>query len=115
MCEIRVGQVPDLPRLSSPGRSGTCPTGLICAILMSGVLDFGQVPSKPSVTTVLDGVFTEAQAAKGKAAYATYCSMCHRADLGGFSGPPLVGELFMDRWREFNLSVLFDLIVTTMP
>jgi hypothetical protein len=35
--------------------------------------------------------------------------------LGGFSGPPLTGDLFLDRWREFNLSVLFDLIKTTMP
>lgn len=65
--------------------------------------------------TVLDGVYTEAQASKGKAAYATYCASCHRADLGGFSGPPLTGGLFMDRWREFNLDVLFNLIVTTMP
>src|SRR5262249_14243476 len=33
----------------------------------------------------------------------------------GFSGPPLTGDRFMDRWREFNLNILFDLIKDTMP
>jgi hypothetical protein len=64
---------------------------------------------------VLDGVYTAAQAERGKVAYAANCSSCHRADLTGFSGPPLKDDLFMDRWREFNVEVLFKLIKTTMP
>ena len=71
--------------------------------------------AQPPAKTVLDGVYTQVQADRGKAAYATYCASCHRADLGGFSGPPLTGGLFLDRWREFNLDVLFNLIVSTMP
>src|SRR5690242_13400019 len=65
--------------------------------------------------TVLDGVYTPSQAKRGQQAYDSNCASCHRADLTGFSGPPLKGELFMDRWREFNLSILFNLIRTTMP
>jgi mono/diheme cytochrome c family protein len=65
--------------------------------------------------TVLDGVYTVAQAERGKAVYAASCSSCHRADLTGFSGPPLKDDLFMDRWREFNVEVLFNLIKNTMP
>jgi len=65
--------------------------------------------------TVLDGVYTSPQAQRGQAGYAAQCASCHRADLGGFSGPPLKGDLFMDRWREFNLDVLFSLIKNTMP
>src|SRR5438067_64399 len=65
--------------------------------------------------TTADGVYTGAQAQRGQAAYADRCASCHRADLGGFSGPPLKGDLFMDRWREFNLSVLYGLIKNTMP
>jgi S-disulfanyl-L-cysteine oxidoreductase SoxD len=65
--------------------------------------------------TVLDGIYTTAQAERGKAAYATSCASCHRGDLTGFSGPPLKGDLFMDRWREFNVDVLSRLISTTMP
>jgi Cytochrome C oxidase, cbb3-type, subunit III len=69
----------------------------------------------PQPKTVLDGVYTADQAKRGQAGYEAKCASCHRADLGGFSGPPLKGDLFMDRWREFKLSVLFDLIKTTMP
>ena len=69
----------------------------------------------PQPKTVLDGVYTAAQAKRGQAVYESNCASCHRADLSGFSGPPLKGDLFMDRWREFKLSVLFDLIKTTMP
>ncbi len=65
--------------------------------------------------TVLDGVYTAAQARRGQSVYQGKCATCHRADLSGFSGPPLKGDIFMDRWREFNLSVLFDLIKNTMP
>jgi cbb3-type cytochrome c oxidase subunit III len=69
----------------------------------------------PQPKTVLEGVYTSAQAKRGQIAYDAKCASCHRADLGGFSGPPLKGDLFLDRWREFNLSVLFDLIKSTMP
>ena len=71
--------------------------------------------AQPRVKTVLDGAYTAAQARHGQAVYERSCGSCHRADLGGFSGPPLKGDLFMDRWREFNLNVLSDLIQNTMP
>lgn len=71
-------------------------------------------PAAPH-NTVLDGVYTSQQAQRGQLGYAAQCASCHRADLGGFSGPPLKGDLFMDRWREFDLDVLFDLIKNTMP
>ena len=64
---------------------------------------------------MLDGVYTTAQAKRGQMVYENKCASCHRADLGGFSGPPLKSGLFMDRWREFPLSVLFDLVNNTMP
>ena len=64
---------------------------------------------------VLQGVYTEAQAKRGKQAYDENCASCHRADLTGFSAPPLKGDLFMDRWREFKLDVLYTLIKNTMP
>src|SRR5262249_16047572 len=39
--------------------------------------------------TVADGVYSEAQAERGAAAYDGACGNCHRADLGGASGPAL--------------------------
>ena len=79
------------------------------------VLALALAPAARAGKTVLEGVYTTRQAVRGETAYQAKCATCHRADLSGFSGPPLKGNLFMDRWREFNLSVLFDLIKTTMP
>ena len=71
--------------------------------------------AKPLARTVLDGVYSPAQAQRGQATFEKECAVCHSATLEGFSGPPLKGSLFMDRWREFNLDVLFDNLRTTMP
>ena len=65
--------------------------------------------------TVLDGVFTAAQAERGKEAYATHCGSCHSADLSGKSAPALKGDMFMDNWREDSLKVLFTYTATRMP
>ena len=65
--------------------------------------------------TVLDGVFTAAQANRGKEAYATHCSSCHSEDLTGLSAPALQGEQFMDNWREDSAKTLFTFMQTRMP
>ena len=65
--------------------------------------------------TVLKGVYTSAQAARGQTAYSESCARCHGANLESFSAPPLKGSLFMDRWREFPLKVSYDIIANTMP
>ena len=63
--------------------------------------------------TVLDGVFTAAQAERGAAVYFARCSACHEgADV---DGPPLTGAPFLDRWREDTLDGLFEFIKTEMP
>jgi hypothetical protein len=68
-------------------------------------------PSKPG-PTVLDGVYTPVQAARGEAAYTKTCASCH--DLS-FDGTPVDGSGFIDNWREFPLDVLYTFISTTMP
>ena len=52
--------------------------------------------------TVWDGVYSEAQAARGGTLYNASCSGCHRRDLSGFEGA-LKGQRFMDHWREDSL------------
>jgi len=112
---IRLSMCRHAPR---PGPKGAPPRPQVANLpykaicfLMFWALLLAQTPPK----TTLDGVYTKAQATRGQAGYATYCASCHGADLGSFSGPPLKGNLFLDRWREFNLDVLLSLIVTTMP
>jgi S-disulfanyl-L-cysteine oxidoreductase SoxD len=62
--------------------------------------------------SVLDGVYTDAQATRGELAYTKTCAECH--DLS-FDGTPVEGEGFIDNWREFPLQTLYDYISTTMP
>ena len=63
--------------------------------------------------TVLDGVFTAAQADRGGTVYGQKCAECHEgADV---DGPPLTGAPFVDRWREDTLDRLFEFIKTRMP
>lgn len=64
--------------------------------------------------SVWDGVYTDAQAARGEAVYAAECSRCHREDLSGYGGV-LTGGKFMDRWREDSLASFFRLTRNTMP
>jgi len=65
--------------------------------------------------TVADGVYTDAQAARGAAAYDASCGGCHRPDLGGASGPSLKAQRFTRDFGGKDLKALFTKIATTMP
>ena len=66
--------------------------------------------------SVWDGVYTDAQAGRGKALYASACASCHTETLEG-SGqiPPLAGPEFLKNWDGQTLVDLFDKMQTTMP
>ena len=68
-----------------------------------------------AVRTVLEGVYTEAQATRGLSAFQANCSSCHLNDLSGRNGPPLKGPRFTETWREFELDALFNAIKENMP
>jgi cytochrome c len=66
--------------------------------------------------TVWDGVYTEAQATRGKAGYEEQCSFCHLADLSGEGfAPALIEDTFRGRWQDGNLADLFIIVKQTMP
>lgn len=75
----------------------------------------GPAWSQTAGKTVLDGVFTDAQAQRGEVAYGISCAGCHGQDLYGRAMGPLRGDHFLDRWREDSLDVLFTHIRTRMP
>lgn len=63
-----------------------------------------------------DGVYTEAQAERGKLAYEANCSFCHLSDLTGQGfAPGLVDDTFKARWQEGNVGELFSIVKVTMP
>ena len=66
--------------------------------------------------TVLDGVYSDAQATRGKKLYVDSCSSCHQEGLQGADlAPALKGEDFILKWAGSSMQDLFTKIVTTMP
>jgi mono/diheme cytochrome c family protein len=66
---------------------------------------------------VSDGVYTDAQAARGLAVYTgNHCVMCHGPALtGSDTVPPLAGNVFLANWVGQSLGELATRIHTTMP
>lgn len=66
--------------------------------------------------TVWDGVYTDAQAERGQAAYQQSCIGCHRDDLrGDNTAPSLVGESFTFLWGDMEVGELLGRIQKVMP
>lgn len=81
------------------------------AALAAGLISAGwvSVPAgAQSGGSVLDGVFTAAQASRGEATFRRVCSACH--DPGEFSG-----GRFRLTWVGQSAADLYDTIATLMP
>ena len=74
------------------------------------------------MSSVWDGVFTEAQASRGQAVYSGACALCHGRRLNGApddpdmrSTPPLARARFLRVWEGRSLATLYEYIRATMP
>ena len=66
--------------------------------------------------TIWDGVFTDAQAARGEDTYVKACAKCHADDLlGSTNAPALVGQPFFARFDRTSADDVIDVIRRTMP
>lgn len=87
--------------------------GLVAALIpvVAGRAAFAQEGK-----TVWDGVYTEEQATRGKAAYRKECASCHMEDLRGEGyAAPLIADAFTQRWQDGTLGDLFTSLKATMP
>lgn len=85
---------------------------LVAGLMATGLTGSGSLFAQTG-KTVLDGVYTAAQAMRGDEVYGARCARCHEgADV---DGPGLSGTPFIDRWREDSLEPLFTFIRTKMP
>jgi|SRR5665213_2823755 len=72
--------------------------------------------SAQAPTGVNDGIYTTAQAERGKAVFAMNCAACHGDKLeGGTSGPELSGPSFIGGYSSGNALALFTKISQDMP
>src|SRR5579871_1101357 len=81
------------------------------AISLALSADTGQDDSR-----IWSGVFTAAQAQRGKADFEKSCSNCHVSDLSGsVRAPALRGDRFMQNWQNGSVAVLFSKMRDSMP
>ncbi len=90
--------------------------GCVAVLVASGVVAVRATRAADSPKTTMDGVYTAAQAQRGKAEYSQACAACHMDDLSG-SGQalPLAGDAFMGTWEGQSVADLMGLIHDTMP
>jgi len=85
---------------------------LICLLPAASCL----LVSAAQPRTVWDGVYTDAQAERGRASYQQACIACHREDLrGDNTAPSLVGESFLFLWGDMEIGALSARIQKVMP
>jgi S-disulfanyl-L-cysteine oxidoreductase SoxD len=74
------------------------------------------VSAQETTSSVLDGVYSAAQAARGSESFAQNCGICHGASLGGVGeAPALVGAQFISDFNGLTVGDLFERIRSTMP
>ena len=104
-------------RAVSPGWS------LLAVILLGGLFATyaGSVAASAQnaagAKSVWDGVYTAAQAARGKKLFSESCQECHMENLQGDTAdiPPLAGDVFLDSWMDKSVDELFTRMRATMP
>lgn len=89
----------------------------LAAVLLVGLWAAAtlEVARAQNVTT-WSGVYTDAQAAAGEAAYKKGCAECHQADLAGDGfAPALKGTEFLSTWNGLSVGDLLERIRISMP
>ncbi len=79
------------------------------------LLAIASAASSQAATTA-DGVYSDAQAARGARIYRNECSSCHGTTLrGAEAAGALLGTTFIGNWSEKSVGGLYQYIRTTMP
>lgn len=64
----------------------------------------------------LEGIYTETQAKAGEEIYSKHCPVCHGTDLrGSEGGSALIGDRFINTWKDSTVFDLYSLTKNTMP
>src|SRR5687767_4745907 len=113
----RVAPPGDLP-LSS--RSMRILVSLAAAIFLSVLVGFTlvggeQVIAAQAARNVWDGVFTAAQAERGRGFYLANCAECHGDNLEGGEKQALKGDRFWADWQETTVDYMLGRISKNMP
>lgn len=93
---------------------------IACIVCIGGAAAFGafslNLLAQDTTSSVWDGVYTQAQADRGRPLYNAACGACHGDQLsGGETAPPLAGGDFLSNWNSQTVGQLFERTRTGMP
>jgi mono/diheme cytochrome c family protein len=72
--------------------------------------------AQETTSSVVEGVYSDEQAARGAKLFQQSCALCHGAALGGLGeAPALIGAQFIGDFNGLTVGDLFERIRTTMP
>jgi mono/diheme cytochrome c family protein len=86
-----------------------------CSGLLPCALGLAVAAYAQQSRTSNDGIYTDAQATRGRALYQQNCASCHGDSLEGKAAPSLTGSAFLAVWGARPLSDLAGKIRNTMP
>jgi cytochrome c len=88
----------------------------IAAIALAATSPGLLMAQQAAMRSVWEGVYTQAQAERGKTAFEQNCAKCHGGQLQGMDEiPPLAGGHFMSDWETQSVADLVQRIHNTMP
>jgi mono/diheme cytochrome c family protein len=89
----------------------------VAAISAAALLGTSTMPqAQDAMHSIWDGVYTSAQADKGKALFADNCAKCHGVTMEGNDEiPALKGSHFLADWESQTVADLIDRVHSTMP
>lgn len=88
-------------------RGGALTLALVAASALTGGVRAQDAGSSPA-SSIVDGVFTATQAARGQQQFQRACASCHAVSEHA-------GRKFAARWAGSTLGGLFELVRDTMP
>ena len=100
-------------RLSGFHVSSAAGTALLAGLFS---VSFVSAAAAQGDAKIWDGVFSAAQAERGKAQFEETCARCHNVQLSGSDrGPALKGENFFSHWENESIGALFLKVRDQMP
>ena len=81
---------------------------VVAVSMWAGAVAVSAQQAAPAEKKIWDGVYTSAQAARGKEPFERSCARCHNVELAGSQrGPALKGTAFWSKYDNEGLSSLF--------
>jgi quinoprotein glucose dehydrogenase len=92
--------------------------GVFALALVQAVMLSAQAPgatNERAARTVWDGIYSDAQAQRGRGFYAEHCASCHGANLEGAEHRALKGDRFWATWQDTTVDRLLTHVSLNMP